>query len=1259
MPLFTLFNQIQIGSEVTSKFFYRHAKFCASHQILVIFLAISVILPLCYPAFNTYYLNPVRDFRHTFFWELSSRSHVSRDYFVKKYGTQPSFHVEQVIITNLKKQNMGDEVGVLRKDILSLILNLQEKIMDAFVMCPNLSPIKRYSLSDLCLKPFNNNTCLIHSPLVYWLNNADRLSSDSSILKTLTLKSETSSGMLVPINSVFGNVVYDKKKIISADSVILTYFLKDMEECNESQTMTVWDAIWRKIINDNDTTFCHPDDRIIEINMNNKGEVKHLSFNLEQNDSLEFSTEQILFMLMYLIFSICTLSFGLPNSVKSRFGLFFSIVAHVVVSLIMSLSVCSLFGVTLTFTSLSCIEIMVILTNAIASTPMQLNIEDRIALGLEKVGYNITKMLLSWLLLLLIFSATNIGSIKEFCIFTSIAMIIDYMLQMSFFVAILSIDLERLELEMSYLYSKTDREILPASQTNNYTRRIGSSLVVLIFLASMTNVHNITTDSLSIKSALSNLVDNFIDLPTTHTNITYWESSMNYEFWRIVDLNKKNQFIEIRPTRYLTLSYTTEHDNYDSFRPFGNDLNWKLIYASIKSLAWFFKIFMFPIIGIIIIISFLMGLLLPTDLVIQISGFLKRPRNNDSNEITPTTLSFRNYSTLYDTSPRIVTLRGRHSADVNFLCANLNGVIVTSATDKHITLWDGKQGVPLRKLERYMRRCETCKCDSTGGMKNCISWPVRAMCMNEKLEIAAAGFDDGVVRVWDIKSGQVTFILKSNGNTIDIEDAEQIMSEFNNNDNSAKKRVTCLQIIVPTLNPQNTSKLISDQKIPAILLATYRNSYFREWDLVSGQNTHTIFTNQKGGIDYLFVVDDKKQGYDLDKIHIFTGARDGSVKFWIRTIRDVNNTSVWNLLYTIPSDFGNAITSIAAKMISTKIGIVVTGAIDGEVKIYDYLTGKLIKILSHGTFGKKKLAKENKEQLLFKRQQHKKTDDFFSEQDLSEKDVVSHQDEITNIIIHPCKEESCPCGNTVEAIGFSIITSSLDEKVNFWRLIRNDVDCECLTSQIGEFSINDYDITDAERKISWWDSAVIKFIGFVRQPDGSAIVFLKKNVIGVRHVKNLYMPIKKCHSTEGEWQAWSLDIDELRTLESNEEIDDSGNSDHIEFRVKTIPLVNEDDLIVEEQLKKKKQHESENVMELKGFIRRRRGNSFNNHEQGRVVDFRHRDQKQHLHPDNSRNIGDDDEMNEMLPFAYIRQVVKMGEDGIAIAYGNFVKVILF
>ncbi|CAJ0879580.1 9067_t:CDS:2, partial [Entrophospora sp. SA101] len=201
-------------------------------------------------------------------------------------------------------------------------------------------------------------------------------------------------------------------------------------------------------------------------------------------------------------------------------------------------------------------------------------------------------------------------------------------------------------------------------------------------------------------------------------------------------------------------------------------------------------------------------------------------------------------STKYFATPRVVTLRGCHSADVDLLCANSYNKIISTGIDKHITSWNGKQGIPLKKLERYLRRCDTCKCKTTGGRKKCISWPVRAMCMSEQTDLAAAGFEDGVVRVWDLNSGQAMFILKDT-----VEDVESLINTMSSY--STKERVTCLKFIAsPSLPSYNSSSSSCD-----------------------------------GGITYLCVVgEDEKQDYNHDKLVVLTGARDGSVKCWARNI---------------------------------------------------------------------------------------------------------------------------------------------------------------------------------------------------------------------------------------------------------------------------------------------------------------------------------------------------------------------------------------
>lgn len=90
------------------------------------------------------------------------------------------------------------------------------------------------------------------------------------------------------------------------------------------------------------------------------------------------------------------------------------------------------------------VENIFILTNAVTSTSMELEVKERVGKGLEKVGVSMTKNLFTRLFVLFIIS-TAIDLVQEFCIFTSVAIIIDYLLQMSFFITTLSIDLQRLE----------------------------------------------------------------------------------------------------------------------------------------------------------------------------------------------------------------------------------------------------------------------------------------------------------------------------------------------------------------------------------------------------------------------------------------------------------------------------------------------------------------------------------------------------------------------------------------------------------------------------------------------------------------------------------------------------------------------------------------------------------------------------------------------------------------------------------------------
>jgi hypothetical protein len=76
--------------------------------------------------------------------------------------------------------------------------------------------------------------------------------NDENISKTLSSAGKLSSFKIpIPLESVFGNPTYDKVtgRIISADSIILTYFLEDI---GEGRTLAIWDLLLKHVMDEND-----------------------------------------------------------------------------------------------------------------------------------------------------------------------------------------------------------------------------------------------------------------------------------------------------------------------------------------------------------------------------------------------------------------------------------------------------------------------------------------------------------------------------------------------------------------------------------------------------------------------------------------------------------------------------------------------------------------------------------------------------------------------------------------------------------------------------------------------------------------------------------------------------------------------------------------------------------------------------------------------------------------------------------------------
>jgi len=92
------------------------------------------------------------------------------------------------------------------------------------------------------------------------------------------------------------------------------------------------------------------------------------------------------------------------------------------------------------------VENINILVHAVVETSMDLPVKERVGRGLGAVGVSITMTLIAELCLLIVGAMTTIPAVQEFCTFAIAAVIMDYLLQMSFFITVISIDIRRLEL---------------------------------------------------------------------------------------------------------------------------------------------------------------------------------------------------------------------------------------------------------------------------------------------------------------------------------------------------------------------------------------------------------------------------------------------------------------------------------------------------------------------------------------------------------------------------------------------------------------------------------------------------------------------------------------------------------------------------------------------------------------------------------------------------------------------------------------------
>ncbi|NXA40423.1 SCAP protein, partial [Eudromia elegans] len=440
--------------ERISRAFYSHGLLCASYPIPIILFTALCILACCYPLLKlplpgtgpVEYSTPVKDYSPPSAGAGLAQGEPSErpDWYVGA----PVAYIQQILVkaTVSPWQKSFLAVDVFRSP-LSRVFQLVEEIRNHALR--DSAGVK--SLEELCLQVTDllpglkklrdllpEHGCLLLSPGNFWQNDRERFNADPDIIKTVhqhepkTLQtSATLKDLLFGLPGKYSGVnLYNRKRVVSYtitlglqryDSRFLSSLRSRLKLLHPSPNCTL------------------REENIVHV---------HFKEEIGIAELIPLVTTYII-LFAYIYFSTRKI-----DLVKSKWGLALAAVVTVLSSLLMSVGLCTLFGLTPTLNGgeifpylvvVIGLENVLVLTKSVVSTPVDLEVKLRIAQGLSNESWSIMKNMATELGIILIGYFTLVPAIQEFCLFAVVGLVSDFFLQMFFFTTVLSIDIRRME----------------------------------------------------------------------------------------------------------------------------------------------------------------------------------------------------------------------------------------------------------------------------------------------------------------------------------------------------------------------------------------------------------------------------------------------------------------------------------------------------------------------------------------------------------------------------------------------------------------------------------------------------------------------------------------------------------------------------------------------------------------------------------------------------------------------------------------------
>lgn len=424
--------------------FTRYGRYAARHVLATLLISVALTLILVYPCPFLY--------SHDFTTGASNiPHHVWTD---AQPLAEDSISEPDVIMRSIWVH--GSYMKALDHEVLLGALELQDEILGSTKNFDPRQPPGSVSLSDpnFDLPPterdkfhvvngLTNESWFFHSPLQYWSCDAENVSRDPDIVRTVNARKSQSTSVNVTLRHsiVFSGKRFEDRRLVAADALVVTLIYlrnspvgRQWERKAEALAARMADK-WQIIPADGRST---------------SSQLYEFQFRpVSAQDSLLLVVAYCL-MLVYFVLSLSKI-----RALKSRMGLIVTMLTQIIASMASSLTVCAVFKVDLSKIPYAAYPLVVFaisiensfrLINAVIMTSPNHSTSYRIGEAFGETAHVAVASRVQNLLILWLLSKMTLPGVSAFCTFAAIAILFDFVYLSTFFLSVLSIDVERTEL---------------------------------------------------------------------------------------------------------------------------------------------------------------------------------------------------------------------------------------------------------------------------------------------------------------------------------------------------------------------------------------------------------------------------------------------------------------------------------------------------------------------------------------------------------------------------------------------------------------------------------------------------------------------------------------------------------------------------------------------------------------------------------------------------------------------------------------------